>query len=265
MGDRQTTGGYTKIASIIRPDIPALAQARAGDRVRFRQVGLPEAHAALAAFVARLREMEAAVAAPPARATLHVTMNGERRVVEVEEIPAGFAVDVGGREFEVRLAPPAEAAGGAARVCSPVPGVVAQVHVAPGAAVAPGARLVTLLAMKLQHDVSPRHRGRRARGPGPRGAGRRAPGGDRPGLTTETVRLFDRSGVPSGRSAERSNFRTSWYFGMLHAAWQGAPQPRHAAHRGGPMLTSRKRRVARCLVVATAMADITQSPRAPLV
>jgi len=154
MGDRQTTGGYTKIASIIRPDIPALAQARAGDRVRFRQVGLPEAHAALAAFVARLREMEAAVAAPPARATLHVTMNGERRVVEVEEIPAGFAVDVGGREFEVRLAPPAEAAGGAARVCSPVPGVVAQVHVAPGAAVAPGARLVTLLAMKLQHDVT---------------------------------------------------------------------------------------------------------------
>jgi biotin carboxyl carrier protein len=154
MGDRQTTGGYTKIASIIRPDIPALAQARAGDGVRFRRVSLAEAHAALAAFATQLREVEAAVAAPPPRATLHVTLDGVRRAVEVEEIPGGFAVDVDGREFEVHLAGAAEAGGGPAKVRSPVPGVVAQVHVTPGTAVAPGAPLVTLLAMKLQHDVT---------------------------------------------------------------------------------------------------------------
>ena len=154
MGDRQTTGGYTKIAAVIRPDIPALAQARPGEWVCFRALSLAEAHAALAAFLAGLRDVEAAVTAPPARSTLHVALDGQRRAVEVEEIAGGFLVDVGGREFEVLFATPAEVGAGPARVQSPVPGVVAQVHVAPGAAVVPGARLVTLLAMKLQHDVT---------------------------------------------------------------------------------------------------------------
>ena len=153
MGDRQTTGGYTKIASVIRPDISALAQGRFGDRVRFRKVSLAEAHAVLAVFLAELQEVQAAVIAPPARCTLHVALDGRRRAVEVEEIAGGFLVDVGGREFEVHLAGPEEVGAGPAQVQSPVPGVVAQIHVAPGAAVAAGARLVTLLAMKLQHDV----------------------------------------------------------------------------------------------------------------
>ncbi|HEY7678171.1 MAG TPA: 5-oxoprolinase/urea amidolyase family protein [Candidatus Methylomirabilis sp.] len=154
MGDRQTTGGYTKIASVIRPDISALAQAHPGEPVRFRRVSLAEAHAALAGFLAGLRDAEAAVAAPPARSTLHIALDGERRAVEVEETAGGFLVDVGGREFEVLFATPAEVGAGPATIRSPVPGVVAQVHVAPGAAVAPGTRLVTLLAMKLQHDVT---------------------------------------------------------------------------------------------------------------
>jgi biotin carboxyl carrier protein len=120
----------------------------------FRLVSVGVAHAALAAFVAQVGEAEAAVAAPPARATLHLALDGRHQVVDVEEIPGGFVVDVGGREFEVRLAEPAEARDGPATVQSPVPGVVAEVHVTPGAAVTPGARLVTLLAMKLQHDVT---------------------------------------------------------------------------------------------------------------
>jgi biotin carboxyl carrier protein len=39
-------------------------------------------------------------------------------------------------------------------VRSPLPGVVTQVHVVPGVVIAAGTRLVTLLAMKLQHDVT---------------------------------------------------------------------------------------------------------------
>ncbi len=45
--DRQTTGGYTKIATVISADIARIGQARPGQRVRFRRVGLAEAHAAL--------------------------------------------------------------------------------------------------------------------------------------------------------------------------------------------------------------------------
>jgi biotin-dependent carboxylase-like uncharacterized protein len=52
--DRQTTGGYTKIATVIGADIGAIGQTRPGQRIRFRQVTLEEAHAALAAEAAWL-------------------------------------------------------------------------------------------------------------------------------------------------------------------------------------------------------------------
>jgi antagonist of KipI len=45
--DRQTTGGYTKIATVIGPDIARIGQMRPGQRIRFRRVSLAEAHAAL--------------------------------------------------------------------------------------------------------------------------------------------------------------------------------------------------------------------------
>jgi biotin-dependent carboxylase-like uncharacterized protein len=47
--DRQTTGGYTKIATVIGPDIARIGQTRPGQRVRFRRVDLAEAHAAVRA------------------------------------------------------------------------------------------------------------------------------------------------------------------------------------------------------------------------
>ncbi len=40
----QTTGGYTKIATVISTDIPRLAQAMPGNRVQFERVTLEEAH-----------------------------------------------------------------------------------------------------------------------------------------------------------------------------------------------------------------------------
>ncbi len=47
LADRQTTGGYTKIATVISADIPLIAQAKPGDTVRFRQVSPDEAITAL--------------------------------------------------------------------------------------------------------------------------------------------------------------------------------------------------------------------------
>jgi len=44
--DRQTTGGYTKIATVIGVDIGRIGQTKPGHRVRFRRVTLDEAHAA---------------------------------------------------------------------------------------------------------------------------------------------------------------------------------------------------------------------------
>lgn len=44
MADRQTTGGYTKIAGVIAVDLPKLAQAKPGDTIRFKTISIEDAH-----------------------------------------------------------------------------------------------------------------------------------------------------------------------------------------------------------------------------
>ena len=44
MADRQTTGGYTKIATVITPDINIVGQLKPGDSVRFKAIDIEEAH-----------------------------------------------------------------------------------------------------------------------------------------------------------------------------------------------------------------------------
>jgi antagonist of KipI len=43
MADRQTTGGYPKVAQVITADLPLLAQAQIGSQIRFKWVDLHEA------------------------------------------------------------------------------------------------------------------------------------------------------------------------------------------------------------------------------
>jgi biotin-dependent carboxylase-like uncharacterized protein len=54
LADRQTTGGYAKIATVISVDLPLIAQARPGDRVRFQAVSLEDAHRLLREHAAGL-------------------------------------------------------------------------------------------------------------------------------------------------------------------------------------------------------------------
>ena len=44
MADHQTVGGYTQIATIVSVDIPKMAQVKAGDKIRFTEIRLSEAH-----------------------------------------------------------------------------------------------------------------------------------------------------------------------------------------------------------------------------
>ncbi|MEW5980738.1 MAG: biotin-dependent carboxyltransferase family protein [Acidobacteriota bacterium] len=57
MADRGTTGGYTKIATVISADLMWIAQAAPGDRVRFRAIARDEALEALREQEARLETM----------------------------------------------------------------------------------------------------------------------------------------------------------------------------------------------------------------
>jgi antagonist of KipI len=59
MADRQTTGGYPIIASMITADVCVAAQLAPGDRVRFASCTAADA---LSALIARERELLAAEA-----------------------------------------------------------------------------------------------------------------------------------------------------------------------------------------------------------
>lgn len=58
LADRQTTGGYPKIAGVISADFRLLGQLKAGDRVRFVQVTIEQAHDALGCQNASYRLLE---------------------------------------------------------------------------------------------------------------------------------------------------------------------------------------------------------------
>ena len=60
MADRQTTGGYPKIATTATASLPTLAQMKPGDRLRFAAVGVAEARALLARQVEAMRALHAA-------------------------------------------------------------------------------------------------------------------------------------------------------------------------------------------------------------
>ena len=57
MADRQTTGGYTKIANVISADFRLLGQLKAGDKVKFEKVSIQAAQEALLNQRAALRTL----------------------------------------------------------------------------------------------------------------------------------------------------------------------------------------------------------------
>jgi antagonist of KipI len=92
LADRGTAGGYTKIATVIGPDIPRLAQAAPGDTVTFEAVSLAEAYeavrrqeSALASIgprrvrVSRLKKIAAVVAAVAAESESRTPSKAEGR------------------------------------------------------------------------------------------------------------------------------------------------------------------------------------------
>jgi len=54
LADRQSTGGYPKIATVISADLPRLGQLRPGDGLRFARVTIDEAETAVRELAARL-------------------------------------------------------------------------------------------------------------------------------------------------------------------------------------------------------------------
>jgi allophanate hydrolase subunit 2 len=62
MADRQTMGGYPKIAHVVSVDLPSLAQSRPGEHVRFNLVSLEQAQELDGARDAAFAELRAHLA-----------------------------------------------------------------------------------------------------------------------------------------------------------------------------------------------------------
>ncbi|MDL2327452.1 biotin-dependent carboxyltransferase family protein [Ruminococcaceae bacterium OttesenSCG-928-A11] len=81
MADRQTTGGYAKIATVITADLPAAAQLRPGDAVRFEAVPVGAAQALLrrqAEWLAGLAGRLVPIEEPPSQGGVwHFTAQSE--------------------------------------------------------------------------------------------------------------------------------------------------------------------------------------------
>ncbi|MFZ7102133.1 MAG: biotin-dependent carboxyltransferase family protein [Peptococcaceae bacterium] len=90
MADRQTIGGYTKIATIISADLPKVAQAKPGDALRFQAVSLAEARQIAERFTNTLRLIKDYLLAPGQLKKvrhLKVKINDKEFFLAVQEIP----------------------------------------------------------------------------------------------------------------------------------------------------------------------------------
>ncbi|WP_195464232.1 5-oxoprolinase/urea amidolyase family protein [Faecalispora jeddahensis] len=81
MADRQTTGGYTKIAAVITADLPLLAQARPGDTIRFRAVSVEEAQEELLAYREKIENFKESML-PVQDAQMQLSVNDVMRLMQ---------------------------------------------------------------------------------------------------------------------------------------------------------------------------------------
>jgi len=94
MADRQTTGGYAKIATVITADLWKLAQAKPGDCIRFTRVTLAQAHEAYREYENRIKQLpekliniqEKTRVTTGNKRLLLIKMAGKEYRVEIEEI-----------------------------------------------------------------------------------------------------------------------------------------------------------------------------------
>lgn len=58
LADRQTTGGYTKIATVIKADLPKLAQMSQGNKIKFKELNVEEAQQEYINFYKKFNEIK---------------------------------------------------------------------------------------------------------------------------------------------------------------------------------------------------------------
>jgi antagonist of KipI len=90
MADRQTTGGYPKIATVISTDINILGQAKPGDKLRFMAVSIEEAHSILQEYESSIRDIKNQILESESKTKdvkkYKITINDRSYHVTIEEL-----------------------------------------------------------------------------------------------------------------------------------------------------------------------------------
>lgn len=99
LADRQTTGGYAKIAVVVQEDVCRLSQIVPGQAVRFRRVSVSEAHAALRTYERKFDALRRAwQSVPGERSAYRLRLGAGSYRVGVEEVQGAYRVHLEGVE-----------------------------------------------------------------------------------------------------------------------------------------------------------------------
>ncbi len=168
MADRQTTGGYTKIATVIKEDIAKLAQIAPQSKVFFDIVSIEEAQELYRSFYDKLAKAKASlgkVEPVDSAATVQAAMMyavGEY-IAKGESGMKKFKIRIDGEEHEIEIESMAGGATGSSasavnavkeQVVAPMAGNIIQLAVKEGDEVKAGQLLLLFEALKMENEIS---------------------------------------------------------------------------------------------------------------
>ena len=150
LADRQTTGGYAKIANVINVDMPMVAQSKAGDTIRFVKTDIDTAQDEFVRFIEKRRRMREEFDRE----------EPEKAVYPVSGSAAGAAAQTAAQAAKAAPAPAAQTAPAPAAKAAPAPAVkaaapAAQVSPAPAVKAAPAPAAPVSPAPAPAPQVSP--------------------------------------------------------------------------------------------------------------
>ena len=85
LAERQTVGGYTKIATVISVDLPKIGQCRPGDTIRFQAISIDEAQKLYKDMQDDLKQKEITLDNGNCPKTYKIEVNGKQYLFTVTE------------------------------------------------------------------------------------------------------------------------------------------------------------------------------------
>lgn len=163
--DRQTTGGYTKIATVISVDVDRLAQAKPGDEISFKEISVQKAQKILRKKEEDIHNLKSKLEKVKEKVRKMVfTTKDHSYNVAIERLNDNKSqVWVDGEKYEVRKRgsevdqeTPSETtiSGSKQIIRAPLPGKIKRIPVSQGSQVKKGQTLIILEAMKMENTIN---------------------------------------------------------------------------------------------------------------